>query len=230
MAGPIKRILRHRLTQAAAARLLGLYLAFVFRTTRWRIEGEAHFAPHRDGRPAVAAFWHERLPMMVMLWRFARRSAAGRRAGTGMHILVSAHRDGQLVGGALRRFGVGVVLGSSTRGGAASVRRIVRLVGAGNHLAITPDGPRGPRRVAAPGVAQIAALTGAPVLPCAAQTTRRIVLNSWDRMVIPRPFGRGVIVCGPAIAVPRQGWEAMLPAIAAAIDAATEAADRLCGA
>jgi lysophospholipid acyltransferase (LPLAT)-like uncharacterized protein len=224
-----KRIVRHAAVQAAAGRALGWYLAFVFRTTRWRLAGEEHFAPHRDGQPAVAAFWHERLPMMVMLWRMAAASAAGRRAGTGMRILVSAHRDGQLVGAALRRFGVGVVLGSTTRGGAAGVRRVLALIAAGNHLAITPDGPRGPARVAALGVAQIAALSGAPVLPCAAQTTRRLVLNSWDRMVIPRPFGRGVIVCGPTIAVPRHGWEATLPAIAAAIDAATEAADRLCG-
>jgi lysophospholipid acyltransferase (LPLAT)-like uncharacterized protein len=229
MARLVKRVVRHPAFQAAAGRLLGAYLGFVFRTTRWRLAGEEHFAPHRDGAPAVAAFWHERLPMMVMLWRLARRSSAGRRAGTGMRILVSAHRDGQLVGAALRRFGVGVVLGSTTRGGAAGVRRIVRLVAAGNHLAITPDGPRGPRRVAALGVAQIAALTGVPVLPCAAQTSRRWVLNSWDRMVIPRPFGRGVIVCGPTIRVPRQGWEAALPAITAAIEAATETADRLCG-
>jgi lysophospholipid acyltransferase (LPLAT)-like uncharacterized protein len=226
---PLKRLLRRPSVQAGLARLLGLYLAFAFRTTRWRLIGAEHFAPHAAGRPAVAAFWHERLPMMVMLWVFARRDPAGRRSGTGMQILVSAHRDGQLVGGVLRRFGVGAVLGSSSRGGAAGVRRLVTLIRAGNHLAITPDGPRGPRRVAAPGVAQIAALTGAPVLPCAAQTTQRIVLNSWDRMVIPRPFGRGVIVCGPAIPVPRTGWEATMPAIAAALDAAAAAADRACG-
>ena len=226
----VKRLLRSEPAQAALGRLLGLYIAFVFRTTRWRLDGAEHFAPHASGEPAVAAFWHERLPMMAMLWLFARRSAEARWRGTGMQILVSQHHDGVLVGRALQRFDIGVVAGSSTRGGADSVRALARLIAAGNHLAITPDGPRGPPRVAAPGVAQIAALTGAPVLPCAAQTTRRWVLPSWDRMVIPKPFGRGVIVCGPTIAVPREGWESALPAIAAAIEAATEAADRLCSA
>jgi lysophospholipid acyltransferase (LPLAT)-like uncharacterized protein len=224
----VKRLLRSDPAQAALGRLLGLYIAFVYRTTCWRLEGEEHFAPHARGEPAVAAFWHERLPMMAMLWLFARRSAEAPARGTGMQILVSRHRDGVLVGRALRRFGIGVVTGSSTRGGAAGVRALVKLITAGNHLAITPDGPRGPRRVAAPGVAQIAALTGVPVLPCAAQTTRRWVLKSWDRMVLPKPFGRGVIVCGPTIAVPREDWQSALPAITAAIDAATEAADRLC--
>ena len=226
----VKRLLRSEPAQAALGRLLGLYIAFVFRTTRWRLEGAEHFAPHAEGEPAVAAFWHERLPMMAMLWLLARRSEAARRRGTGMQILVSRHNDGVLVGRTLRRFDIGMVTGSSTRGGAAGVRALVRLIGAGNHLAITPDGPRGPARVAAPGVAQIAALSGVPVLPCAAQTTRRWVLPSWDRMVIPKPFGRAVIVCGPTIAVPREDWESALPAITAAIEAATETADRLCAA
>ena len=98
------------------------------------------------------------------------------------------------------------------------------MLEAGDHVVITPDGPRGPRRVAAPGVAQLAALSGMPVLPCAAQTSRRWTLRSWDRMVLPLPFGRGVIVCGAPIA----GARATAPrrrcrAIAAAITAATDA-------
>ncbi|MBV8200057.1 MAG: lysophospholipid acyltransferase family protein [Acidobacteria bacterium] len=226
----VKRLLRSEPAQAAFGRLLGFYIAFVIRTTRWRLAGAEHFAPVARGEPVVAAFWHERLPMMATLWMFARRSAEARRRGTGVQILVSQHHDGLLVGRAMSGFGVGVVAGSSRRGGAAAVRALVRLIAAGNHLAISPDGPRGPARVAAPGVAQIAALTGVPVLPCAAQTTRRWVLPSWDRMVLPKPFGRGVVVCGPAISVPREDWQAALPAINVAIDAATETADRLCAA
>jgi hypothetical protein len=110
------------------------------------------------------------------------------------------------------------------------MRAALPLLARGEHLVITPDGPRGPRRVAAPGVAQVAALSGAPVLPCAAQTSRRRVLRSWDRMVVPLPFGRGVLVCLPAISVPRDGWQDALPEIAAALTAAADRADRLCGA
>ena len=93
-------------------------------------------------------------------------------------------------------------------------------------IGLTPDGPRGPRRVAAPGVAQLAALAGVPVLPCAARTSHRIGLNTWDRMGIPLPFGRGVVVCEPAITVPRDAWREALPAIKAAMDRASDRADQ----
>jgi lysophospholipid acyltransferase (LPLAT)-like uncharacterized protein len=77
-------------------------------------------------------------------------------------------------------------------------------------------------------VAQLAALAGVPVVPCAARTSRRIVLNTWDRMPVPMPFGRGVMVCGPAITVPHGGWREALPAIAAGLEQVTERAEQLC--
>ena len=116
------------------------------------------------------------------------------------------------------------------KGGSAGMLALLGALAGGDQVVITPDGPRGPRRQAAPGVAQLAALSGAPVLPIGAQTTQRRVLGSWDRMVLPLPFGRGVIVCGQGIAVPREGWEAMLPAIAAALTEAADRADALCAA
>ena len=222
------RLLRHPAAQTLLARLLGLYLAFALRTTRWHLEGAEHLVRHAAHAPVVAAFWHERLPLMPILWLMVRRlpEAAGSRAG--IHVLVSHHRDGQFIGTVLRRFAVTVVLGSSSRGGAAGIRALLNLLRAGDHIAITPDGPRGPRRVAAPGVAQLAALSGAPVLPCAAQTSRHWILRSWDCMVIPRPFGHGVVVCHPIIPVPRDGWQDAVPLIADALDAAAARADQLC--
>jgi hypothetical protein len=220
----MKRVLRHRAIQAALAWLGGLYLLFALRTTRWVLDGAEHLAPSATGRATVAAFWHERLALMPMLWMTLQRMDKAQRG----HVLVSQHRDGQLIGTVLRRFGVDVVFGSSRRGGAAGVLAALPLLARGEHLVITPDGPRGPRRQAAPGVAQIAALAEVPVLPCAAQTSRRRVLRSWDRMVVPLPFGRGVMVCLPPITVPRDGWEAAVPAIAAALTAAADRADALC--
>jgi lysophospholipid acyltransferase (LPLAT)-like uncharacterized protein len=224
----MKRLLRHPSTQKLLAQALGLYLAFALRTTRWRLEGAEHMVPHAAGAPAVVAFWHERLPMMPMLWLLARRLPEGQRSRNRAHVLVSRHRDGQFIGAVVSRFALDVVLGSSSRGGTASVRNLLNLLAGGDHVAITPDGPRGPRRTAASGVAQLAALSGAPVLPCAAQTTRRRILPSWDRMVVPLPFGRGVVVCHPTIAVPRQGWQDAMPAIADALNAAAARADLLC--
>jgi lysophospholipid acyltransferase (LPLAT)-like uncharacterized protein len=224
----MKRLLQHPIVQSALARTLGLYLGFALRTTRWSLHGHEHMAPHAAGAPVVVAFWHERLPMMPMLWLKARQSPAGRNAGNRAHVLVSHHRDGRFIGAVVSRFALDVVLGSSSRGGAKGMRVLLNLLAGGDHIAITPDGPRGPRRVAAPGVAHIAALAGVPVLPCAAQTTRRWVLRTWDRMVVPKPFGRGVVVCLPAIAVSRDAWQDAVPSIGAALTAAAERADQLC--
>jgi len=224
----MKQLLRHPAAQRLLAWLLGLYLAFALRTTRWRLEGADLFAPYAAGLPAVIAFWHERLPLMPVLWQMVRKSPAGERSPRQAHVLVSRHRDGQFIGAVISRFALSVVLGSSTRGGASGLRSLSKLLARGDFVAITPDGPRGPRRVAAPGVAQLAALSGVVVLPCSAQTNRRWVLQSWDRMVVPKPFGRGVVVCSAPIRVPREGRGDAVATIADALNAATSEADRMC--
>jgi lysophospholipid acyltransferase (LPLAT)-like uncharacterized protein len=218
----LKSFLRRPGVQAALAGLVGRYLAFALRTTRWTVEGAAHLAPHEAGRPAVAALWHECLPLMPALWLRIRRP------GARVHALASRHNDGRLIGEVMRRFGVEVVHGSSARdgrskGGTASVLQLLDVLAQGSHVVLTPDGPRGPARHAAPGVAQLAALSGVPVLPCAARTTRARRLPTWDGMLLPLPFGRGILVVGEPIQVPREAWEATLPAIEAAL---TEAALR----
>ena len=223
----MKRLLRGAAVQGLLARLLGLYLGFALRSTRWTLEGEEHLAPFLASGALIVACWHERLALMPALWLHARGRPGGR--GRQVVLLVSRHRDGQLIGTILRRFGLGVVLGSTSRGGAAGLKGSLDRLGQGAVIGIAPDGPRGPPRTAAPGVAALAALSGAPVLPCAAQTTRRWTLRSWDRMALPLPFARGTLVCGAPIAVPRDGWQAALPAIAAALSAAAAQADRACG-
>ena len=227
-AGPmLKRLLRSARVQAAAAGALGRYLAWALATTRWTVIGPEHFAPFEQGAPVIAAFWHEHLPLMPALWRRAAQATPGLR----LTVLVSRHKDGRFIGTIIARFGLDVAHGSTARGGQArggarGAMALLAALEAGRQVAITPDGPRGPRRVAAPGVAQLAALSGCPVLPCAAQTSRRRVLGSWDRMILPLPWGRGVLVCGAPIAVARGEWQVALPAIAAALDAASAVAER----
>ena len=224
----LKRLLRHPATQASLAWVLGLYLWFALRTTRWTLQGAEHISDQIAGASCIVTFWHERLPLMPMLWLTVRRIRPGGPGTQQVHVLVSLHRDGRFIGAVMRRFHMQVVLGSSSRGGSAALRGMIGLLAGGDFVAITPDGPRGPRRVAAQGVAQLAALSGIPVLPCSAQTTRRRVLNSWDRMVLPAPFGRGVVVCEPLIQVDRADWRAALPSIEAALTRAADLADAAC--
>ena len=222
----MKSLLRSSPVQHLFPGLLGRYLRFILSTNRWTFDGAENFAPHGAGSPAVFSFWHEYLPLMPALAMLARNSPAYFPAP--IYALVSQHHDGQFIGAIVRQFGIEPVPGSSSRGGTRGLRRLLRLLQRGGMIGITPDGPRGPRRVAAQGVAQLAALAGVPILPCATRTSRRIVLNTWDRMGVPLPFGRGVVVCGPAIIVPRDSWREALPAISLAMNRAAERADWLC--
>ncbi len=218
--------------QRLLARLAGAYLAFALATTRWTVEGSGHlerFAREDAGQGALIAFWHERLATSGALLALIRRVAA-RRA---VSVVVSRNRDGRLIAAALVRFKVDVLFGSSAKrgqdkGGAAALRAMLRRLAAGELVAITPDGPRGPARRASPGVAQVAALSGCPVLPFAGALRWRVRLRSWDRLHVPLPFGRGALVCLPPVAVPRDGWREALPGLEAALEAAMREADRLC--
>jgi lysophospholipid acyltransferase (LPLAT)-like uncharacterized protein len=145
------------------------------------------------------------------------------------HVLVSGHNDGRFIGQAVGRFGLGTVIGSSSKGGSASLRNMLLLLRDGSNIAITPDGPRGPSKVAAAGVAQLAAATGVLIFPASGQCRFHIRMPSWDRMIFPFPYGRGVIVCRPPLTVPRADWAAHLPVIVAALNAACDEADALCG-
>jgi lysophospholipid acyltransferase (LPLAT)-like uncharacterized protein len=231
-----RRLLKSQAAQQAAARLLGLYLRFALASTRWTLVGRPHVAPYFAGGAVIVAFWHERLPVMPALWSMARRQTPALRVAA----LASRHRDGRFIGSVLERFGVRVVHGSSQgtklsgekrrdRGGAVGLRALLAALTEGQAVVITPDGPRGPRRVAAPGVAQLGALAQVPVLAASGQVRWRITLRSWDHMVLPLPFGRGTLVCQAPILVPEGQAAIFLPRIEQAMSEAADRADALCG-
>jgi hypothetical protein len=160
----------------------------------WRIRrvGEEHLAHcRRDGRRVLYAFWHGRLLPLTFTHR-----------DQGIQILISRHRDGEMIRRVTGRLGFGSVRGSTGKGGARAILAMVRRAGEGFDLAITPDGPRGPRERAEAGVVRIAQRAAIPVLPLASASGRGITLRSWDRFRIPFPFARVLIVTGPPIEVP----------------------------
>ena len=143
------------------------------------------------GKWYILAFWHAHLPMMF----FARYRNP-------ITVMSSQHRDGELSARNMERFGARVVRGSSTRGGAAALRAMIRSAQQGSVLAFTPDGPRGPARVAQIGVIAAAQMTGLPIVPVATVSERKKVLRSWDRMEIPMPFSRIRFLYGEPIQPP----------------------------
>lgn len=132
-------------------------------------------ALHSRGQPVIIAFWHAQQLMMPLAYR-------GREA----HILISQHRDGELISQIVARFGLRSVRGSSTRGGAKAMRELIRLGRSGVDLAVTPDGPKGPRQVAKLGVVQLAKATGLPIIPlafsCSKKNFLRVGIGSWSRI------------------------------------------------
>lgn len=127
------------------------------RTMSWRTEGSEHVSRiFAQGQRTILAFWHAQQLMMPL-------AIPGLKA----HILISQHRDGELICRIVARFGLEAVRGSSTRGGAEAFRRLVRLGRSGGNLVLTPDGPKGPRQVAKVGVVQLARATGLPIVPMA---------------------------------------------------------------
>jgi lysophospholipid acyltransferase (LPLAT)-like uncharacterized protein len=139
-------------------------------------------------RPAIYVFWHAHL--LPLTWAHRDRGVVG---------LVSRHRDGEYIAGVMRAWGYGTARGSSTRGGSAGLRQVVRALRSGASVGITPDGPRGPARMAKPGAIAAARLTGAPIVPVAAAARRHWRLGSWDGFIIPRPFTRLLVGYGEPI-------------------------------
>jgi len=140
----------------------------------------------------IAAFWHQRLLMMPFLPHQGR-----------VGMMISRHRDGEFIARAVKLFGIDSVRGSTTRGGAAALRGMVRFFESGAHLAITPDGPQGPRHVVQRGVIELARLTAAPIIPVAYSASRKKIFNSWDHFILPLPFCKVIYVYGEAIFIPR---------------------------
>lgn len=210
--------------EIACARALGpLALRLLGRSLRWHVQVDAGTSAHLERSEAVIyALWHGHLLPLA----YARR-------GRGIHVLVSLNKDGELITVVLHAMGFRTIRGSTSRNARAALKRLVSTGRRGGALAITPDGPRGPRHIVQDGVVTTAALTGLPVLPIAAACTPAWQLSSWDRFIVPKPFARVGVAMGPLIHVPRDGGRAperWTHEIGAALHSASDAARALVGA
>lgn len=158
----------------------GPAIAALLRTATFQIERADGVAPlGQNASPVIFAFWHGRLLPLTFLHR-----------DQGSVVLVSQHRDGEVIARILDSLGYVTARGSTTRGGARGFRELIRRAGEGRDIGITPDGPRGPREVAQAGVVAAARVTGLPIVPMSAAVSPAWTLESWDRFVVPKPFAR----------------------------------------
>lgn len=231
----MKKLLRSQGVQAFLGRMLAGYLILIRRTTRWRHEGLEKLEPMlTSDQGALGLFWHGRIPiclgMAEVWWKKPKRRC-----------LVSPSADGAFIALALERARYPAIRMSSAKKGdtakaraaVAAFREAMTHVSDGGILIVTPDGPRGPNEVIAPGALQIAKRTGAPVFLTGLAVSPSIQLDTWDRVMLAAPFGRGATVWEGPFFVPPDADEPAIQALiadwSALMSAATRRAESLVG-
>ena len=156
----------------------------------------------------IYTLWHGRLLPLTYMHRHQNIAT-----------LISQSRDGEYIARVVERWGYKAIRGSSSRGGSAALREMVKVARTGRSMAITPDGPRGPRQKLKPGVLMLAQLTGQPILPITASATRAWWVDArWDEFLVPKPFSTVFVRYGEPVYVPRNASEEELNAIGAQVE------------
>jgi lysophospholipid acyltransferase (LPLAT)-like uncharacterized protein len=143
-------------------------------------------------------FWHENI--LVPCYQYRKRN---------IQVLISEHADGEMIAQVCKHIGYGTIRGSKTRGGMKAMRAMIRAA-SDCHIAVMPDGPRGPRRHVELGLIYLAAKTGMPIIPIGVGYDRPWRLNTWDRFALPRPFSQAVVVSLEPVHIPEGADKAEL--------------------
>jgi lysophospholipid acyltransferase (LPLAT)-like uncharacterized protein len=230
----VKKLLRSDGVQAFLGWVLGSYIRLILNTVRWRHENVACVEPVLAGDSgAIALFWHGRIPLCLATapqwWRKRTRA------------FVSPSADGEFIAQALAMAGFPAIRVSSAKKGdsakarqaVAAIREAVTWVAGGGALVVTPDGPRGPNEVIAPGALQIARRSGQPVFLMGIAANPAWQGDTWDKVMFALPFGRGAVVWEGPLHVPKDADDAMIASLvrdwSARLSAATRRAEELVG-
>lgn len=173
-------------------------IRLIFLTVRLRVVDPIGFEQSKPKGPLILCFWHNRI--LAITLAFLRKYPSDKRKG--VTVLTSPSRDGEVLSQIMDKLGMGSVRGSSSRRGSQAMRELIRLVESGRDIAITPDGPRGPRYKLGAGAILLAQTTGATLLPMHAKFSRAIRMKTWDGFTIPLPFSTISVTVGETISVP----------------------------
>lgn len=205
---------RRRSLRATLSPVLGAFLIRrLTQTLRLTIDDPQGIVSSPPREPLIFAFWHNRLLVMPALYarHFPERKLVA---------LISASNDGEVLARLLAQFGFEAARGSSSRRGSLGFRTILRLGREGRDIAVTPDGPRGPRYQLQDGVLQVAQRLQRSILPITCRFARKLELRSWDRFQVPHPFSHCDIRLGRLIAPPRSDSPSEFAACRDALEAA----------
>ncbi len=186
--------IRNRRLLAAAGWLGTVGARLLFRSLRFQYQplGPNCAPAHLDATARhIYCIWHENLLLPTIYFGCPE-----------IAVLISQHADGKLLGSLITSLGMGMVEGSTTRGGFEAVRKLTRSDNPWRHLAVTPDGPRGPRRVVQAGITYVASRTGMKIVPVGVGYHLPWRMQSWDRFALPKPFSRARIITGEPLLIP----------------------------
>ncbi|MCO6430425.1 MAG: lysophospholipid acyltransferase family protein [Deltaproteobacteria bacterium] len=182
----------------AAGYLLSTALRAINATLRWKKVGLVSDGKHwTEGSPVIMVFWHG--DQLMMPWVYNPDHKPNARKD--IYALISRHNDGRVAARTLEHFEVKCVDGSSTRGAARALLMLKSKLAQGYHVALTPDGPKGPRHLAKQGPVILASSLGIPLLPIAAAAHKSWTFRSWDGMFLPKPFSKMVAIAGEPFTV-----------------------------
>lgn len=200
----LKRFVKSAFAARLASVLIAAYIRLVHATSRWTFLGREDFeATVAEGKGVILAFWHGRLLMAPTV----RGQTQAR-----VFMLISAHRDGEIIANGVKGFGIEFIRGSAAnpkkpdknKDGAPAIMQMADALKAGHVVGVTPDGPRGPGERVNRGVIRLAQMTGAPIVPAAYSVSRGKRLSTWDRFLVASPFSKGVYMAGKPIRVPQE--------------------------
>ena len=190
-----RTLLNNRALVWLVGSLLNAYCQLFLITSRLRIEAdpEVERLVREQRVPVIYALWHSHVFFVPLFRTFERRAVS---------VLLSAHRDAQIVGVAARLRGIRLVFGSSTRGGAKAYLQLLTVLQSGESVVMTPDGPKGPAERVKSGVIRLAQQSGCAIVPVALASSRLHRLKSWDRSLLPLPFSKAVFELGAPLYCP----------------------------
>jgi lysophospholipid acyltransferase (LPLAT)-like uncharacterized protein len=221
-----RRLKNKRWVQKTVGVAAAEYLRFTWHTSRFVMEPAEPYRMYESQQPVIIAMWHGQHFLLPFLRRHYR-----------FKVLVSRHSDGEINAIAAERLGIGAVRGSGdhgqrfqAKGGVAGFKSMLDSLAEGWNMALTADVPK-VSRVAGMGIIKLAHESGRPIFPISLATSRRIVLDNWDRSEINLPFSRGAIVLGDPLRVPKDGdskaFEQVRSTLETALNAASERAHAL---
>lgn len=180
----IKKFLKKsNYTLSAVVNLLYSYLQVVYFTTRWQFIQPGDFSAQMG---VIFIFWHNRLAIGPGMFKGHKD----------IYALISPHSDGKIISSVVNKFGFGVIEGSTNKNSVAALKIMLKKLGNGSNIVITPDGPRGPIYKINSSIAKIAYKYNIAVIPVSCTASRYLTLSSWDKLMIPLPFGKITVRIG----------------------------------